>query len=338
MNDYERLGFQNRAQWEFPTIVNLNVLRGVCPCRCIHCPVGLIDPSERKMHFQETVISMDLYRKVTDEIADTHSGSLLRIHSVGEPLLWSQLGKAVCYSKNRGVKTWIFTSLVTSDRSLLRTVCKNVDIIEVSVNSSSREDYFQTKGIDRWEQVRENILFIRDYIFSHRLCTRLILSRVQSDDPEMDEAFIQYWSQVKGIADVFVRSYHNYNGLLGDKGTEVLIQPCLVHWGRFNIDVNGDAVVCFNELFSETICKDYILGNVLKQSIESIWKSDQLNEIRLFLLQKSRKQVNIPCLTCTTRQLYPPVWETSEKQLAFLEKTKGEEDEDFIDQSAIFRD
>lgn len=317
MEIYKKLGFQNKEQWDFPTIVNLNVFRGECPCNCIHCPVGRVLPSKRYARFKKSEVSLELYKKVSNEIAK-HTGSLLRIHSVGEPILWGKLSEAIKYSKNINVKTWIFTSAVTTNNHLLMELCENTDIIEVSVNSVSKEDYLQSKGIDKFELVKNNILFMKNHILTHNLKTRLILSRVQSNNSIMDNEFIKYWSTFDGIADVFIRSYHNYNGLLGIENIAKSIQPCLVHWGRFNIDVNGNAVICFNELFHENTNVDYIIGNVEHESIESIWKSDKLNDIRLFLLNKHTEPVKIPCINCTTRQLYPTKNVTSEKQLNFL--------------------
>lgn len=318
MEFYEELGFQTKAQWEFPTIINLNVFRGACPCNCVHCPVGNILPLERDKHFRRSELDLDLYKKIVNEISEINTVSLLRIHSVGEPILWSKLIEAVRYSRNKKVKTWIFTSALTTDRQLLMTLCENADIIEVSVNSFTKEDYLKTKGVDQFELIMDNILFMSDYIAVHQLKTRLLLSRVQSHDSELDNEFVKYWSQFKGISDVFIRSYHNYNGLLGHKTKIESIQPCLVHWGRFNIDVNGDVVVCFNELFHKNIKDDYILGNVNFESIKSIWQSEKMNAIRLFLLRKRKDSVKIPCLTCTTRQPYPSKNVTSEKQLVFL--------------------
>lgn len=317
MELYEKYGFMNIEQWNFPTIVNLNVFRGACPCRCVHCPVGCVLPDERAERFSKGQISLELFKNVADEIGATSNKGILRIHSVGEPLLWDELVSAVYYSKKKGIKTWIFTSAVTTNTALLERLCENVDIIEVSVNSISESDYLKTKGVDKFDLVKANILYMVEYIKENHLKTRLLCSRVQSDDQQEDDAFLKYWRKYTGIADVFVRSYHNYNGLLDSdtKGVSA-ITPCLVHWGRFNIDINGDAVVCFNELFKPVIEADSILGNIYSATIEEIWKSDKLNQIRLFQLQKnSHLNMKIPCETCTTCQKYPPHPHTSEKQI-----------------------
>lgn len=322
MELYKKLGFLEREKWNFPLIVNLNVFRGECPCKCVHCPVGQVEFSKRAKRFLKGELPISLYKKVVDEMAAINSKGVLRIHSVGEPLLWENLIQAVHYSKINKVQTWIFTSAITRDTSLLEELCKNIDIIEISVNSIEREDYLQTKGIDGFELVKSNILYMLEYIKSNHLLTRLICSRVQTNDKSQDENFVSYWKSIDGISDVFVRSFHNYNGLLNSDHDKQHMnnQACLVHWARFNIDVNGDAVVCFNELFKESIGEEIILGNVNNESIENIWKSDKLNSIRLFQLNKGKLNIKLPCSECTTCQKYPPHENTSEKQIKSLNK------------------
>lgn len=317
------MGFISQELSEFPHIININVFRGECPCSCIHCPVGRTKASERDTRFSRGEISLDLFKRVVDEIADGHLESTLRIHSVGEPLLWRSLSDAIKYAHNKGVNTWIFTCAVTNDKKLLEELCENVDIIEVSVNSFNAEDYKNTKGIDAFENVSDNIKFMAEYILRNSLNSRLLCSRVQTENKESDKAFVDYWKKYEGISDVFVRSFHNYNGLLGTDGIQnnVTRKACLVNWARFNIDINGNAVVCFNELFKEHIDKNIILGNIKRTRIADIWKCDELNNIRKYQLGKiDTLNINIPCNECTTCQKYPPHDNTSEKQIRMLQR------------------
>lgn len=324
---FDENGFLDREAREFPRIVNVNVWRGSCPCRCVHCPVGMTPPEARSARFGQGGISLGLFEKIVDEIACKSPESVLRIHSVGEPLLWGELSAAVRYAHARGIRTWIFTSAVTRDWELLETLCRCVSIVEVSVNSTTRDDYAKTKGIDSFDAVCEAIDRMAAHIRDEGLPARLLVSRVQSPSRELDEAFPRYWLQKPGIADAFVRSYHNYNGIIGEDRKDGTLTPCLVHWGRFNIDTDGTAVVCFNELFRERLEPDVLLGNVAEQTIESIWKSEKLNAIRRFSLGLDKScGCTIPCMNCTFCQKYPPHAFTSERQLRTLDgNTKAAE-------------
>lgn len=318
MENWKKYGFISPEKYEFPTIININLLSGACVCSCVHCPIGRVSPENRSSYFKCASMSIDVFRKVADEIA-MHPDSVLRLHSVGEPLLWDKLIDAVQYAKAHSVKTWLFTSAAIENPEIYRILCKNVDIIEVSVNSINEDDYTKTKGANLFRTVKANIEHMCEMILSQGLSVRLICSRVQTNDPQKDQEFIEYWKNIPGISDAFIRSYHDYNGILSDEvKTERKKQPCLVHWGRFNIDTDGKVIVCFNELFRKNVCSDYILGSIVEDSIESIWKSEKLNTIRSFLLNHSDETIPLPCLTCTTCQKYPPHGMTSEYQIAHL--------------------
>jgi len=268
-------------------------------------------------------MDLELYKKIVDEVAQ-YPHATVRLHSVGEPLMWKGLEQLPDYHQ-RSVKSWIFTSAVTSDKTLLKLICENIDIIEVSVNSTTPEDYRNTKGVNAFELVCENIQYMRHFIQKKGLNTRLIASRVQSNDKQKDEDFIQYWKSTGWVKDAFIRSYHTYNDLL-DKLEDVdpaqKHEACLVHWSRFNISLDGYAVVCFNELFKDSIHPALIYGNVKHQTIAEIWQGESLTSLRAaeLSLDYSRCSMNdhLPCRNCTSCQPLLGNRQTSEHQIELL--------------------
>ncbi len=207
--------------------------------------------------------------------------STLRIHGVGEPILWDMLPVAVKYAQDRKVRTWLFTSLCTQKSSLVGPLARNCNIIEISVNSHDPEDYFKTKGIDAFRQVVDNIELLNETIRSENLQTRVLVSRVESEDEIYDLSFVRYWKQSGLVDDAFIRTYHDYNSLMPKRG----VNPhggvrCLVHWARFNIDSDGKAVLCFNELFRAERREDLLLGDVKFQQIQEIWHAENINLVR----------------------------------------------------------
>jgi len=325
---YDKLGFKTKKMRDFPNVVNVEVYRGKCPCYCPHCPVGKLDNKSRKEYFGENSIDLELYKKIVEEISQ-YEHSTIRVHSTGEPLLWKELTPALELSKNNNVNSWIFTSLVTKDKEKLEEICQNTNIIEVSINSITSEDYKKTKGIDAYDLVIKNIAYLRDYIQKNNLQTRLIGSRVQSFCKKEDIAFENHWNSSGLFNDVFIRTYHTYNDLIEQKTSEYLKEnhePCLVHWGRFNISVDGFAVVCFNELFKQEIHPSLILGDVKKQKIQEIWQGEKLNSIREAELKKDYSNLDngedLPCKDCTSCQPLFGNNETSENQIEQLNGDK----------------
>lgn len=305
----------------FPAIVNVNVCRGRCPCKCVHCPVGIVPPYKRAQVFGESEMSLECIRSIIDQMAAYRDLTALRIHSVGEPLLWSRLADAVSYAHEKRVTTWIFTSAAIDSPELYNMLIKNADIVEVSVNSTSAEDYGTTKGIDAFSLVERNIR----YMSGLKENNRLVLSRVQSADKEHDERFVSFWKQSGLADDAFIRSFHNYNSILDAPGTESKskYQPCLVHFARFNIDTDGMAVVCFNELFKYPRAKAIELGNVLDSPIRDIWSGEKLGRIRSAALSGDfRNREGLYCPECTYCQPLNTGRTTSEFQIGKLREVK----------------
>lgn len=314
---YSQQGFAEERFYQFPNIINLEVFRGNCPCSCAHCPVGKIKPIERSSFFGVRNVDQRILVKVVSEMK-SFPHSTLRLHSVGDPILWDGISDAVSYIHNEHINSWIFTSLVTNDTTTMESLAKNCSIIEVSVNSINPDDYKKTKGIDAFYIVDDNIKWLSRYIKANRLNTRLIVSRVQSSSFEADELFVNTWKKSRIVDDAFVRKYHNYNNILGGKLDTKTKQPCLVHWMRFNISCEGLVVSCFNELFRKELRDDVIVGDLKKNSIFEIWHGEYMKKLRYAELTgyvDSEYSPDFPCKNCSFCQSYDTKNVTSEYQV-----------------------
>ena len=131
------------------------------------------------------------------------------------------------------------------------------------------------------------------------------------------------------VDEAFVRSFHSYNGILsggpcgpGSGGH----QPCLVHWARFNISVEGEAVVCFNEFFRERVDPRLVLGDVWRERIADIWRGPALTALRLAELSGDYCRLPfgeaLPCPHRTARQPLGSPRQTSEHQIQELQRTR----------------
>jgi len=284
--------------------------------------VGTTEPQRRGERFGVRGIALDLYDKITREVAE-HAWATVRMHSVGDPILWDDLPAALEVGRRNGVRTWIFTCAVTADRALLAALCDGADVVEVSINSVDAEDFRRTKGIDAFELVCDNLRQLSE-LRRRSGRTRLIASRTQSGDDAADQAFVRHWQASGLVDDAFVRSYHTYNGLLGGLPDAQCAahEPCLVHWARFNINVAGLAVVCFNELFRESLTPDVILGDIRRETIAEVWHGARLTALRQAELSGDYSGLAwggaLPCRTCTCCQPLSGQRPTSEHQIRQL--------------------
>jgi pyruvate-formate lyase-activating enzyme len=327
-NDFKILGFPSKESYNFPNIVNIEVYRSGCYCSCIHCPVGITHPSDRKERFGEESMNIDLYKKIITEIAK-YPHSTIRIHSVGEPLMWRNLVEALTFTKNKSVKSWIFSCAATKDIKLLESICDNANVVEISVNSINKQDYIQTKGIDAFELVSGNIQHLSNYIKKNNLSTRLIASRVESEDKLKNKEFIEYWKSSNLLSDAFVRSYHTYNSIIDElplEKKEHTHEPCLVHWARFNINVKGYAAVCFNEFFKKNLDESLIYGDMKDHTIAELWHGLKLTTLRKAELDRDYSNLtfseNMPCKNCYSCQPLFGNNQTSEHQIKAIHNIK----------------
>lgn len=327
-DDYRNLGFHTKAMFEFPNIVNVEVYRGRCACRCIHCPLGRTAQGERHARFGETRMPLELYSRLVQE-AVQFPHTTIRIHAVGEPLFWHDLLPALRLTRMNNVRSWLFTSATLDAPELFRALCENADIVEVSVNSTTSDDYEATKGLPAFDLVCNNIALMRKFIQSEGMGTRLIVSRVQSADVNKDRDFAAFWKSTGSVDDAFIRSYHTYNDLLPpltEEGRKSELEPCLVHWGRFNVSVQGLAIVCFNELFKERLDPALVLGNLWNESIGQIWYGPKLSALRNAALCHDYSALSfsdsLPCRSCRFCQPLSGTRPTSEFQVALTGATE----------------
>ena len=83
------------------------------------------------MRFGFRSIDLGLWDRITREVVQ-YPWATVRIHSVGEPVLWDGLPEALAIAHLNGVRSWIFTSAVTTDRALLDLLMRRCDVVEVS--------------------------------------------------------------------------------------------------------------------------------------------------------------------------------------------------------------
>ncbi len=294
-----------------PVIISLGIIRGACPCACVHCPVGITPWALRQRIFAHGEMNLDVFRALCEQIRG--QSVTVRLHGVGEPSLHSQFRNLLSTARGMGLheQFWLFTCGLLPD-AFLSDVVESLGIIEVSLNSTNAKDYLQTKGIDAFDMVVRNIETMQRRVAAHRLPTRIVLTRVQSD-PLSDRDFVNCWRS-RGF-ECFVRSSHSYSGLLPTEPVIPTARPtdgpkCLVPWRRLNLDgtlVPGHlvAVACFNVLFQNPakIKGKTVLGLFPEETLLDLWNNVAYQRIRTELA------TNLPtgtacdrCVECLTEE------------------------------------
>ena len=300
-----------------PKIINLGVVRGSCPAKCIHCPVGETPASARNDKFGYGFMDIENFYSLCLQITEFDSDDLpwLRIHGIGEPATWHSLGKALAFTQSNNIKTWVFTMGLGTDRETFIETFALADIVEFSINASNFEDFKCTKGLGNKEF--EEIKLRMGKLANLKNRPKILVSRVQTKDKAKDAEFIEYWKSKNIFDDVFIRSFHDYgkriediDKLLISDTIKISKKNCLVPMARMNIDgVLGIVVRCFNELFDKPeIAITKSISSILETgSLKDIWYGKAMNEWR-----KDTFSYEL-CKSCTACQPVNP--NSSEKQL-----------------------
>lgn len=215
-----------------------------CNAKCVFCPTRETTQKLIDMPF-------GLACNIIDETVPyiKHHISLALF---GESTLYKKLPEIVEYVRR---KSKLQIILYTNGIILPKV---DVDII-VSLDATSRQEYIFTKGVDKYDQVIENIKKLQ--------CTVQYAKLVYKNEP------VSYGKKMK------LGRIISWNGNIDVSTVKRKPLPCGHIFEYMNIASNGDMVLC---------CLDYNhdfnLGNV-RDGVMKVWHGERFNKIR-------RNQIN----------------------------------------------
>jgi MoaA/NifB/PqqE/SkfB family radical SAM enzyme len=260
----------------FPRYLEIETVNA-CNARC---PMCTIEDWQRNT----PTMKDDLFKHVADEIID-HSDEVIRVslYRDGEPLLDKKLPNRIAYLKDGGVNaTTISTnvSLLTEERSraLLEA---GLDMIILSVDSLDKEVFENIRRRLKFEEVLENALKFIELRDQIRPQTRIYMRMIRQEG-NLDEwpSYEAYWRPKLSDNDrLYYHNIFNWGGQLqGFKSVEGSYEPglpCVALWSLLVIFGDGRVPLC-NVDFNNV----YPIGSVLEHSIEELWKSKVMNDLR----------------------------------------------------------
>ena len=277
----------------FPRYLEIETVNA-CNARC---PMCTIEDWQRNT----PTMKDDLFKHVADEIID-HSDEVIRVslYRDGEPLLDKKLPNRVAYLKDGGVNaTTISTnvSLLTEERSraLLEA---GLDMIILSVDSLDKEVFENIRRRLKFEEVLENALKFIELRDQIRPQTRIYMRMIRQEG-NLDEwpSYEAYWRPKLSDNDrLYYHNIFNWGGQLqGFKSVEGSYEPglpCVALWSLLVIFGDGRVPLC-NVDFNNV----YPIGSVLEHSIEELWKSKVMNDLREQHLTGKKSCISI-CENC----------------------------------------
>ena len=279
-----KFGFSDAQYEEFPPVVQIALVSGICPSACVYCPMGMKNkgelPGNLVSELPEKYFDFDLFRKAADEIA-AYPFAILRIHSRGEPMCHPRYAEMISYAKKAGVSVVTsFTNGIFLKKHIHELLNAPINLLEVSADAATPEQYQAWRRNPHFSDIAEGV---RDFFDARNKdkgsCTRLVVSAV--DHPEFrphKEEFESFWRPV--CDKVIVRPFHTYAGRIADpyqrEPGEAYI-PCVQLWERFSISPDGLVNACFNDWGDKNVVGDFSQDGA---SIAGIWQNDTYKNIR----------------------------------------------------------
>jgi radical SAM protein with 4Fe4S-binding SPASM domain len=267
----------------------------LCNAKCTVCAHPDMKRPKGKMQ-------TDLVYPIIDQ-AGQGKVKKLYLSGFGEPLLDNRLPDFVTYAKTKGIDN---ISIVTNGYLLTTSVASDLvnaglNEIIISTDGFTEKTYEKIRIGLKFEKLVENIknlssLKKRKSVRIDISCLDLIHNRA--------ERHIAYRLFGRHVDNIYFRQVQGWTGnyaisLAGySPHFELNPIPCRYLWDSMSVYIDGKVPVCCLDFEAEGV-----MGDVTKESIESIWRGERFNFYRQAHFQNQKAQLR-PCSKCG----YYSVW------------------------------
>ena len=266
----ERPPFPKKAKIEITTR---------CDLKCYYCKLTHNNPQKEMPEFLVKKILQDL-----KNIGVEHVG----LFWMGEPLFNKKLSEYIKFAKMIGIQ---YVFITTNGRMAVPERIKDliesgIDSIKFSINSSTREKYYNTTKVDAFDQVMKNLKSLKK-IRSLSKKPRIIASSIFS--PSNEEEFYKINSMIKPYVDNhypihiygdsnIIKNDNDYKIIKNSKKESRALQSMLPCWSLFaephiNYDGKMGSCYCDND-------EKHVMGDLKKNSLMEVWHSEKFVELR----------------------------------------------------------
>jgi MoaA/NifB/PqqE/SkfB family radical SAM enzyme len=275
-------GFYDRLSAEFPSQIIVDATE-VCNLACIHCPHPVFKKSS---HYAARYQSVELNRKLVDEVRDFGKGhtQYIRYTGEGEPLLSPKIFELLSYAKKEsGVQVTLTTNgSFLDERRVELLLGTGVDSVDISIDAFTPETYEQIRVNGNLAVTRANVLRLIEAIRRGKSGTKVMVSYVEQplNLTETDQ-FEQFWKD-SGADFVIVRRLHSAAGSIGSAAALLRAEigaeerrPCLYPWERVSLNPRGELIFCPQDWVRGSVVADY-----RTTTIRETWKGEFYRRLR----------------------------------------------------------
>ena len=264
-----------------------------CNLRCKMCPQGQDEPV-----YEKGFMELALFEKIIGEAVAFHSD--VNLFLGGESLLHPNITEMIAICKEQGVPSRLYTNatLLNEKKSteLIRAGLKHITFSFDGTDKSRYEEY------RRGAQYNKTLEKIREFLaLKNSLGTREPYVVIQcidfkgsSNSMITPKSFKRLFHQRMVNKFTFIEPHSfagAYGGSAGNKNQKSY-SPCTFLWYSMSVLWDGTVVPCCIDVF-----KKHPLGNVQDSSLNELWNSRALVELRRQLYQGEYSEVPL-CSQC----------------------------------------
>ncbi|MBD98707.1 MAG: radical SAM protein [Verrucomicrobia bacterium] len=278
-----------------------------CNLACPECPSGL-----RSFSRPTGNLKKEVYEKAIDELSK--NALYLSFYFQGEPYINPNFLDMVSYARSKKMHTSSSTNAhFLNDENAKKTVESGLDRLIISIDGTSQEVYEQYRVGGKLEKVIEgtkNIVKWKKMLNSKSPLLIFQFLVVKPNEHQMQE--VQALADELGVDELRFKTaqvydYKKGNPLIPDNeqysryrkqhdGTyeikNKLDNHCWKMWHSCVITWDGKVIPCCFDKDAQ-----FVMGNVVEQSFNTIWESDKYKSFRSQLF-KGRDQIEI-CKNCS---------------------------------------
>ncbi len=287
---------ENRRDWtqfaknmfvsDYPLHVDLE-LASICNLKC---PMCYTNTDEFKQKVNATLMDLELFKKIIDEIGDKVYS--IRLSFRGESFLHKKIIKCIRYAKDKGIKevSSLTNGLRLDEGMFKEAMDAGLDWLTISFDGLG-ETYENIRRPAKFERSLEKI---KNYHKIKKEAGRVKPAvKIQSILPAIAEDPNQFYETFAPISDMvstnpLIDFLHDISDI--PKEEEFI---CPQMYQRLTIGADGLSMMCAND--EEGM---YIIGDVTKESVHDIWHGSKMTNARELFRKFEGVSELPPCDKC----------------------------------------
>jgi radical SAM protein with 4Fe4S-binding SPASM domain len=280
---WEEAGRDGNLAPSFPLHLDLE-LQDSCNQACVMCPRN--EERHSSLPYGINLKNTTQIERIKTIISD---GSKLGLKSINfgafsEPLLHKGLWDLISYSHSNGIiDSRVITNGLLLSRYVQEVFASGLRHLFISLDAFTETTYKQIRGVG-FRKILESV----EMVLLEREKRKSTLPIVRVSFVEMDinrhekDDFVNFWSEKVDFVDVQEWSDYTTKSDMASISDIPKKFNCRSPWQRLSILADGNILPCcdFNG-------RALPLGNIAKNNLEDVWKSEEMKNVRLNIINDS---------------------------------------------------